>query len=58
MNFIKCLDFFLTKRNSLSKRMRSLAKDIKKVLKINFFTKFHSFIRFNISHVSLVSFYL
>jgi len=58
MNFIKCLDFFLTKRNSLSKRMRFLAKDIKKVLKINFFTKFYSIIRFNISHVSLVRFYL
>ncbi|XP_037708274.1 uncharacterized protein LOC119546211 [Drosophila subpulchrella] len=56
MNFIKCLDFFLAKRNSLSKRMRSIAKDTKNVLKRNFFTKFHSIIPLNISYVSLMVF--
>ncbi|XP_016963395.1 uncharacterized protein LOC108033561 [Drosophila biarmipes] len=56
MNFIKCLDFFLAKRNALSKRVRPLAKDITKVLKRSFYSKFDSIIPFNISYLSLMVF--
>ncbi|XP_017011758.2 uncharacterized protein Grl40a [Drosophila takahashii] len=56
MNFIRCLDLFLAQRNSLSKKMRPLAKDIKAILKRSFYTKFHSFLRFDLSYVSLMVF--
>ncbi|XP_017050391.1 uncharacterized protein LOC108094362 [Drosophila ficusphila] len=55
-SFTRLLDIMLSQRNSLSKKLRPLAKDIKSVLKRAFYLKFDSFIPFNISYVSVMVF--
>ncbi|KAH8304790.1 hypothetical protein KR059_004161 [Drosophila kikkawai] len=54
-SFMKNVDSFLVQRSALPKRMRSVGKDIKQILKKSFNSKYYSLWRFNICHLSSAS---